>query len=145
MLLQNFRMKATLKYLVILTLVLVVTIFQDLLPTESDFVDFNSNPVFINTFWVLVLPIAMILDSVFDRGTLLSTIQPLLLKRISYIMLASLIHVFLFAFFVQLFSLPIVGQSLHFSTAIAFAISVNLYKYLLIYSIVALVLLKRNK
>lgn len=145
MLLQNFRIKATLKYLVILILILVVTIFQDLFPAKSDFSDFNSHPVFLNTFWILVLPIAVILDRVSTSGPLLTSIHALLLRRIVFTLLAALIHILLFAVFVQILSLPIVSQSLDFYTALKFAISMNLYKFLLIYSVVGLVLLKKNR
>jgi len=143
MLLQNFRIKATLKYLVILILVLIVTIFQDLFPVQSDFSDFNSTPLFLNTFWILVLPIAMTLDGA-SRRSPLNSVHSLLLRRIIYTLLASIIHVVLFAALVQILS-PLIYQSFHFSTALAFAISMNLYKYLLIYSVVSLVLLKKNK
>jgi hypothetical protein len=100
--------------------------------------------VFLNTFWILVLPIAMTLDGATRRSPL-NTIHSLLLKRIIYTFLASIIHVVLFAALVQILSPLIIDQSLHFSTALAFAISMNLYKYLLIYSVISLVLLKKNK
>lgn len=144
MLLQKLRIKATMKYLVILGMVLLVTIFQDFLPRRSHFSDFNSHPVFLNTFWILVLPIGVVLHKAFSNHGPFSTIHPLLVKRIIYTILASFTHILLFAALVQLLSLPITGQSLGFASAIGFAISMNLYKYLLIYSVIALVLLKKK-
>lgn len=145
MLLQRkLRIKATMKYLVILAFVLVVTILQDFLPGNSYYPGFNAHPVFLNTFWILVLPIGMVFHRAFTHEGIFSTIHPLLLKRIIYSVLASVTHILLFATLVQLLSAPITGQSLQFSSALGFAISMNLYKYLLIYSVAALILIKRK-
>lgn len=57
------RIKATLKYLVVLVLVLLVTIFQDYLHSRTNEYPFYASESFLfNTFWILILPVAFLLE-----------------------------------------------------------------------------------
>lgn len=61
------RIKATLKYLVVLVLVLLVTIFQDYLHFRTNEYPFYASESFLfNTFWILILPVAFLLNWFFQ-------------------------------------------------------------------------------
>ena len=144
MLLQNFRVKASLKYLVLLTLILLIAIFQDLFFPKNDYSDFNANPVLVNTFWIFVLPISIVLARIFTSGAVQNFKHDLLLRRTIFALVGSFVHILLFSVLMQVLSIPMMGQSIQFTAAFGFAIFLNLYNYLLIYSIVGLILLKKK-
>jgi hypothetical protein len=139
------RIKATLKYLVVLVLVLLVTIFQDFLHSRySEYSFYAAEPFLFNLFWILILPVALILNSTFKKVPALATIQVLLVKRLLFIFLASIVHVFLSAALVHLVSGLFYSQTYAFFGNLKFTVSQELYKYLLIYSVIALVLLRKR-
>lgn len=139
------RIKATLKYLVILVLVLLVTIFQDYLHSRySEYSFYDAEPILFNLIWILILPVALILNSTFKKVPALATIQVLLVKRLLFIFLASIVHVFLSAGLVHLVSALFYSQTYVFFGNLKFTVSQELYKYFLIYSLIALVLLRKK-
>lgn len=143
---KNPRIKATLKYLVVLVLVLLVTVFQDLLGSENPrFEKYYSEPLLRNMFWVLVLPIAFLSGGIFRKVSLLAKIPVLLIKRLLFVVLASAVHLLFFASLMHLASIVFYMERYSFSNNLRFAISEDLYKYFLIYSVIALVLVRKIK
>lgn len=138
------RIKATLKYLVILVMVLLVTIFQDILVKENQqFSHYYSEPLLRNLFWVLVFPVAILSGITFKKFSLLTKISLLLLKRLLFVFLTSSLHLFLFAGLMHLVSSVFYEETYSFINNLRFALSEDLYKYLLIYSVISLVLIKK--
>lgn len=140
------RIKATLKYLVVLILVLLVTIFQDFLGSENEqFSQYYSEPLLRNLFWFLVFPVALLSGSTFKKVSLLAKISVLLIKRLLFVFLASIFHILFFAGLIHLASSVFYEQTYSFTNNLRFAISEDLYKYLLIYSVISLILIKNGK
>lgn len=140
------RIKATLKYLVVLVLVLLVTIFQDYLHSRyNDYSFYASESFLFNTFWILILPIALLLNLIFNKILVFAEIQVLLLKRLLFVFLASILHIMLFAGLVHLVSALFYEHTFTFFRNLKYTLSEDLYKYLLIYSVVALVLIRKKK
>lgn len=143
---KKLRINATLKYLVVLVLVLLVTIFQDLVGSENErFSQYYSEPFLRNLFWVLVFPVALLLGNIFKNFSTLAKIPVLLVKRLLFVFLASTLHLLLLAGLIHLASLVFYEQTYSFTNNLRFAFSKDLYKYLLIYSVVSLVLIKKEK
>ncbi|WP_296698480.1 LytTR family DNA-binding domain-containing protein [Algoriphagus sp.] len=139
------RIKATLKYIVVLVLVLLVTIFQDYLHSRyNDYSFYASESFLFNLFWILILPVALLFNLVFKRISTLETIQGLLVKRLLFVFLASIFHILLFAGLVHLISALFYDHTFNFLRNLRFTLSEDLYKYLLIYSVIALVLIRKK-
>lgn len=134
------------KYLVVLVLVLLVTIFQDYLSSRyNDYSFYASESFLFNLFWILILPVALILNSVFSKISTLLNIPVLLVKRFLFVLLASLVHILLFAGLVHLISALFYEHTFTFFRNLRFTVSEDLYKYLLIYSVIALVLIRKKR
>ena len=140
------RIKATLKYLVVLVLVLLVTIFQDFLNSRTnEYPFFASESFLINSFWVLILPVSFLMNWLFQKVSIHDKLPNLFLKRFIFVLVATLIHMLLFAGLLHLISASFYEHTFRFMQNLQFAISENLYKYLLIYSVISLVLIKKKK
>lgn len=142
---KNPRIKATLKYLIVLVLVLLVSIFQDLWSSSGeDFSDYYQDSVLPKIFWVLIFPVGFFLSSIFRRVSLLGKIRNLLVRRMLFVVIASLLHILLFAVLLNLVSVYFYEHTFTFNRNLEFAISHDLYKYLLIYSVIALLLVRKK-
>ena len=140
------RIKATLQYLVVLVLVLLVTIFQDFLHSRyNDYSFYASESFLFNTFWVLILPIAVFLNMTFNKVSVLAGIRVLLVKRLLFVVVASIVHSILFAGLVHLLSAIFFEHTFTFFRNLTYTLAQDLYKYLLIYSVVSLVLMRKKK
>ena len=140
------RIKATLKYLVVLILVLLVTIFQDYLHSRyNDYSFYASESFLFNTFWILILPIAVFLNMTFNKVPVLAGIRVLVVKRLLFVVVASIFHIILFAGFVHLLSAIFYEHTFTFFRNLSYTLAQDLYKYLLIYSVVSLVLMRKKK
>ncbi len=143
---KKTRIKATLKYLVVLVLILLVTIFQDYLHSRyNDYSFYASESFLFNTFWILILPVALILNRVFSKVLAFAKIPVLLVKRLLFVLLASIFHMLLFAGLVHLVSALFYEHTFTFLRNLRYTVSEDLYKYLLIYSVIALVLIRKKK
>lgn len=140
------RIKATLKYLVVLVLVLLVTIFQDYLHSRhNDYSFYASESFLFNTFWILILPVSLILNLAFKKVSAFNEIRILLLKRLLFVSLASIFHILFFSALVHVVSAVFYEHTFTFYRNLIYTISEDLYKYLLIYSVLALVLIRNKK
>ena len=140
------RIKATLKYLVVLVLVLLLVVLQDLLrPKDQDFSSFYSEPFLRNAFWILIFPITILLNLIFRKASTITRIRVLLVKRLLFAVIASVLHIFIFAMLLNLVSAYFYEHTFAFKRNLGFAISRDLYKYLLIYSVLALVLVRKPR
>ena len=127
-------------------LVLLVTIFQDLVGSENQYYSqYYSEPLLRNLFWVLVFPVALLSSSTFKKFSFLAKISVLLVKRLLFVFLASTFHLLLFAGLMHLVTSVFYEQTYSFANNLQFALSEDLYKYLLIYSVISLVLVKKEK
>lgn len=143
---KKLRIKATLKYVVILVLVLLVTIFQDYLHSRYNKYSFYASESFLfNIFWILILPVALIFNVVFTKISALAKIRELLVKRLLFVLAASIFHILVFAVSVHLISAIFYTHTFTFEDNLGYTVSHDFYKYLLIYSIVSLVLIKKRK
>ncbi len=140
------RIKGTLKYLVVLVLVLLVTIFQDYLHSRyNDYSFYASESFLFNTFWILILPVSLILNLAFKKISSFVGIRVLLVKRLLFVFLASIFHILLFSGLVHLVSELFYEYTFTFFRNLKYTLSEDLYKYLLIYSVIALVLIRKKK
>ncbi|UZD21658.1 hypothetical protein PBT90_19275 [Algoriphagus halophytocola] len=143
---KKLRIKATLKYLLVLILILLVAVFQDYLYRQNfDHSVYETEKRLINSLWILLFPVALIWNLIFKKIGLLANVPVLLLKRILFILLATVSHILVFAGLAAFFSGHFYGHNIPFSTNIKFIISVDLYKYLLIYSVISLILIKKER
>ncbi|MCE7055379.1 LytTR family transcriptional regulator [Algoriphagus sp. AGSA1] len=142
---KKLRIKATLKYLVVLLLVLLVTIFQDYLHSRYNAYSFYASESFLfNMFWILILPVSLIFNRAFTKNATLARIHVLWVKRIAFILLASFLHILLFAGMVHVVSALFYDHTFSFFANLNYTIAQDLYKYLLIYSVLALVLFRKE-
>ncbi|MEB2773944.1 LytTR family DNA-binding domain-containing protein [Algoriphagus sp. D3-2-R+10] len=143
---KKLRIKATLKYLAVLVLILLVTIFQDYLHSQyNDYSFYASESFLFNMFWILILPVSIILNGFFNKVSALAGIRVLLAKRLLFVIFASIFHILIFAGLVHIISALFYGHTFTFFRNLNYTISADLYKYLLIYSVISLVLLRKNK
>lgn len=140
------RIKATLKYLVVLVLVLLVTIFQDYLSSRyNDYFFYASESFLFNTFWILILPVAFLFNWFFQKDSVNKKLPNPFVKRLFFVLLTTLIHILLFASLVNLISALFYEHTFGFLRNLNYTISEDLYKYLLIYSVISLVLIRKEK
>jgi len=143
---KKLRIKAAMKYLVVLIVVLLVAIFQDRLDFKSnEYAFYKSESFLFNSYFILILPIAWVSGIAFSNIAVLSRIQPVLFKRILFIIVATTLQILLFAGLVQVFSAMVSGQEIDFIWNLRYILAEDLYKFLLIYSVIALVLIRREK
>ncbi|WP_153231749.1 hypothetical protein [Algoriphagus machipongonensis] len=139
-------MKATLKYLSVLILILLVTILQDYLYDQKfDHSIYDTENRLINSLWILIFPVSILWNVLFKKVRFLARIHIVLIKRLLFIILATVTHILAFAGLADFIATNFFEQNLPFLINIRFTISVDLYKYLLIYSIIALILVRKNK
>ncbi|PZX57914.1 LytTR family DNA-binding domain-containing protein [Algoriphagus chordae] len=140
------RIKATLKYLVVLILVLLVTILQDYLHSRTNEYPFYASESFLfNTFWILILPVAFLLNWLFQKVSISEKLPNLFVQRFVFVLVATVAHMLLFAGLVHLISASFYEHTFGFIRNLRYTISEDLYKYLLIYSVIALLLIKKKK
>ncbi len=140
------KIKATMKYLVVLVVVLLVAIVQDLLQsTSNDYSLYESDSFLYDSFFLWILPIAWVLHLAFSRIPGLYQIRSLFVKRILFVILATGLEILLFTGMIQVVTVWFHGQEFNFLNNLGYVISVDLYKYLLIYSLIALILIRREK
>ncbi|MEP0711386.1 MAG: hypothetical protein ABJC55_05640, partial [Algoriphagus sp.] len=138
------RIKATLKYLVVLVLVLLVTIFQDYLSSKrNDYSFYASESFLFNLFWILILPVTFLLNRIFSTVSTFSKIRELWIKRLLFIILASILHIILFAGLVHVVSALFYSHTFTLLRNLGYTLSEDLYKYLLIYSVIGLMLIRK--
>jgi hypothetical protein len=143
---KKIRIKAAMKYLVLLIVVLMVAIFQDRLHSKStEYAFYESEPLLSNSYVILILPVAWVCWISFSNIPVLSQIQPIFFKRILFITLATTLQILLFAGLVQIVSAMVYGQELDLVWNLRYILAEDLYQFLLIYSVIALVLIRREK
>ncbi|WPR74931.1 hypothetical protein [Algoriphagus sp. NG3] len=143
---KKLRIKATLKYVVVLLLILMVTIVQDFFHSRDfDHSIYLAEKRLINSLWILILPVTIFWNVLFRKMPFLANIRVLLVKRLLFIFFATIFHLFLFAGLADFISKAFLELHLPFLINLRFAVSEELYKYFLIYSIIALLLVKNHK
>lgn len=138
-------MKATIKFLVVLIVILGVAVLQDSMSSaDDDYSFYGSDIFFFSVRWILIFPIAVFLNILFKKIGLFAKIKILFTKRILFIGMASIVQLLLFSIVVHLMSAIFHNQTFFFQQNLQFAVSQDLYKYLLIYSVIALILIRKR-
>lgn len=139
-------MKATMKFMAVLIVILGVAVLQDnMRSAHDDYSFYGSDTFFFSIRWILIFPIAIFLNILFKRVVLFAKIKSLFAKRILFIGMASIFQLLLFSIVVHVISAIFYNQIFSFLQNLQFAVSQDLYKYLLIYSVIALILIHKRK
>lgn len=136
----NAAIKPALKFSVALVLIVLATIFQDYLQARyQSYSFFFSESLLFNLYWILILPVALLVRMAFRRSKILSTIGSKWASRLLFVLMATVVHLFFFAFLVFSVSGLFYDHTFGFWENVFYSVSNDLYKYLLIYSGVSLI------
>lgn len=137
---RKARIKTTLKFLGVLVLILLTTIFQDFLQAKYQSYSFYfSESLLFNLYWVLILPVTFLLRFAFRSSKVLLHIRSKWASRSLFVLMATILHLFLFAFLVFSLSSLFYNHTFGFWRNLVYSISNDLYKYLLIYTAISLI------
>jgi two-component system LytT family response regulator len=134
------KLKRTKGLLFLLVAVLAVTIFQDYLQSRYQSYSFYfSEALLFNLFWALIIPISFLLRFAFRRSQILLKIRYRWRSRTLFVLMATVLHLILFAFLVFLVSSLFFNHTFGFWRNLVYSVSNDLYKYLLIYTAISLI------
>lgn len=134
------KLKRTKGLLFLLVVVLAVTIFQDYLQSRYQSYSFYfSESLLFNLFWALIIPVSFLLRFAFRRSQMLLKIRYRWRSRILFVLMATVLHLILFAFLVFSVSSLFYNHTFGFWRNLVYSVSNDLYKYLLIYSAISLI------
>lgn len=137
---RKARIKTTLKFLGVLVLILLTTIFQDFLQAKYQSYSFYfSESLLFNLYWVLILPVTFLLRFAFRSSKVLLNIGSKWASRSLFVLMATILHLFLFAFLVFSVSSLFYNHTFGFWRNLVYSVSNDLYKYLLIYTALSLI------
>ncbi len=130
------KLKKARNLILLLVALLGITILQDYLQSSyQDYSFYFSESLLFNLFWPLIIPVTLILRAAFKRTKTLSKWT----KRALFVLSASGLHLLIFAFLVFAVSGLFYGHTFGFFDNVAYSISNDLYKYLLIYTAISLI------
>lgn len=130
------------KYLAVLLGILLVAGFQDRIYEESvAFPVLEQERVLFSVSFLLIFPITWASHFAFAKIPLLSAIRRLFWKRVAFLLLSACMQLLLFSLILSL----AFGENTGFIPALRYLASELLYQYLLVYSVVAWVLVKKEK
>lgn len=134
------------KYLVVLVLVLLVALLQERLPAlPPGLAGEGFGSLLLDASFILVLPIAWMCYLAFARVHALRQIQSLLARRVIFLLAGTLVQTMLVAGILWGVSNVYLEQGLELGQAIVYTLSEELYKYLLIHSVIAWLLVQKKK
>lgn len=137
---RKARIKTTLKFLAALLVILLATIFQDYLQARYQSYSFYlSDSLLFNLYWLLILPVSYLLRFAFRKSKILLRIHSKWATRSLFVLMATVLHLFLFAFLVFLVSSLFYNHTFGFWRNLVYSVSHDLYKYLLIYTAISLI------
>lgn len=136
------RTKAAMKYLAVLFVILLVAGFQDrIYPELVDFPVLERESAFFSATFIQVFPIAWVCALAFSKLSTLKGINPLFVKRLAFLLVSTCLQL-LVASVILYF---VIDGEISFGQTLAYLASQLLYQYLLVYSVVAWVLVRREK
>jgi two-component system LytT family response regulator len=140
---SNF--KKTQALIIFLLAVLGITIFQDYLQANyQSYAFYLSESLLFNIFWILFLPVSLLVRLAFTRFKALRTIRPKWAIRPAFVLIATICHLLLFALLVFAISGLFYEHTFSFAGNLNYSISNDLYKYLLIYTAISLIPLPKK-
>ena len=132
--------KPVFKFSVALVLIVLATIFQDYLQARYQSYSFYfSESLLFNLYWILILPVALLVRVAFRKSRFLSTLRSKWASRLLFVLVATVVHLFFFAFLVFAVSGLFYDHIFGFWENVVYSISNDFYKYLLIYTGVSLI------
>jgi two-component system LytT family response regulator len=136
---RKSRIKATMKYLVVLVVVLLVAIFQDFLHASYESHSFYfSESLLFNLFWLLFLPVTLLVRLFSKKLEPLAVVRSKWKLRGIFVGIASICHLLLFSFLVYALSELFYGHTYRFADNLSYSLHHDLYKCLLIYTAISL-------
>ncbi|WP_175454131.1 LytR/AlgR family response regulator transcription factor [Algoriphagus alkaliphilus] len=136
--------KSTKGFLLLLVVVLAVTIFQDYLQSRYQSYSFYfSESLLFNLFWVLILPVTLLLRYTFRKARIILRINSKWAVRSLFVLVATILHLLLFSLLVFSISGLFYDHTFGFWRNLVYSVSNDLYKYLLIYTAVSLIPLEK--
>ncbi len=130
------KLKKARNLILLLVALLGITILQDYLQSSyQDYAFYLSESLLFNLFWPLIIPVTLILRAAFKRSKIYSKWA----KRALFVLAASTLHLLIFAFLVFAVSGLFYDHTFGFFDNLAYSISNDLYKYLLIYTAISLI------
>ncbi len=143
---RKARLKTTLKFLGVLFIVLLVTIFQDFLHARFNTYSFYLSESFLfNLFWVLVIPIGLALKKSFQKLPLLKSLQGKLSGTAVFTIAGSMLHILAYALLVFGVSAVFYSHTFGFIGNLGYTLSHDLYKYLLVYAAISILILRKKQ
>lgn len=137
---RKARIKTTLKFLAILLVILFATILQDYLQARYQSYSFYfSESLLFNLYWALIIPVTFLLRYGFRKSKILFRISSKWANRSLFVLVATILHLFLFALLVFSVSGLFYDHTFGFWENLVYSVSNDLYKYLLIYSAISLI------
>ncbi|MFN3996819.1 LytR/AlgR family response regulator transcription factor [Algoriphagus sp.] len=138
------KLKRAKGFLILLVIILGVTIFQDYLQSRYQSYSFYfSESLLFNLFWALILPVTFLLRYTFRKAKIILRINSKWAIRSLFVLVATILHLLLFAFLVYSVSSLFYNHTFGFWGNLVYSVSNDLYKYLLIYTAVSLIPLER--
>lgn len=129
----------------ILLAVLAITILQDWLKSSLQSQSFYLSESFLfSLYWVLIPPIAFGLKYAFDKLGLPKSSQGVWARRIYFVLAAMVLQILLFPLLVWLISALFYGHTFAYSQTLFYSISEDLYKFLLVYAVISLLVFPRK-
>lgn len=139
------KIKKTKAFVFLLVIVLGITIFQDFLQAKYQSYSFYfSESLLFNLFWVLIIPVTFLLRLAFKKSKTLLKIQSKWTVRAFFVLLATVLHLLLFAFLVYAVSGLFYEHTFGFLDNLVYSLANDLYKYLLIYMAISLIPMQKS-
>lgn len=130
------------KYLAVLFAILLVAEFQDrIYPELVDFPVLEREELLFNSSFILTLPIAWVCTLAFSKLSTLKGINPLFVKRLAFLLVSTCLQL-LVASVILYF---VIDGEISFEQVLGYLASQLLYQYLLVYSVVAWLLVKKKE
>jgi hypothetical protein len=142
---KNPKIKKTIKFIVLLVVVLAVAVLQDFIRSRyHNYAFYASESLLFNLFWILLFPIAVGFRWFYLTFGFFKSIRSTLVRNLIFVFLATSIHLILFSALVHLISWGFYEHTFAFGRNLEYSISEDLYKYLLIYGAASLLIFRKN-
>jgi DNA-binding LytR/AlgR family response regulator len=143
---RNPNFKKTMKFLVLLVIVLAVAVLQDFLSSRyHEYPFYASESLLFNLFWILIFPIAAGFRWIFLSLSFFQRLKSTLLRNILFVVMATATQLILFSALVHLVSWLFYEHTFSFWRNLNYTVSQDLYKYLLIYGAATLLIFRKSK
>lgn len=130
----------------LLLLVIAFSIVQDLLHSRrNDYPFYISESLLFNSFWILFIPIAYLLQKMHHRNAGIYHNAPKFGKMAAIIMAGSIAHILLYSLIVHILSVLFFKQNYLFLNNLGYTLANDFYKYPIIYGTISLFLIQKTK